>query len=159
LRRVTSDEAQEIVAETFLVAWRRLDDVPTEPLPWLFNVAGKVIANQRRGARRRQAFLNRRRALEPSRWVEVDPADEVATRFSVLQALDRLPAAEREALTLTVWEGLDIREGATAAGCSRATFSVRLHRARKRLMKELGGTGHSFGEAPTVGHLEIGEAK
>ena len=159
LRRA-GDDAEELVAETFLVAWRRIDVVPAEPLPWLFNVAGKLIANRRRGDRRREAFLTTMKAVQRSRTVAAaDPADEVATRFTVLQILDRLPPAEREALMLTAWDGLDVREGAKAAGCSRATFSVRLHRARRRVMKELEATRHPLGEAPDAGHMEIGEAR
>jgi RNA polymerase sigma-70 factor (ECF subfamily) len=159
LRRATSEDAEEIVAETFLIAWRRIDVVPAEPLPWLFNVAGNVIANKRRGDRRREAFLTDLKTVVRSRPALVDPADEVATRFTVLQILDRLPSAEREALMLTAWDGLSVREGAIAAGCSRATFSVRLHRARRRVMKELEATRHPLGEAPNAEHLEIGEAR
>jgi RNA polymerase sigma factor (sigma-70 family) len=159
LRRGTGHDTEEIVAETFLIAWRRIEVVPTEPLPWLFKVAGNLIANRRRGDRRREAFLTTMETVERSRPALVDPADEVATRFSVLQILDRLPPAEREALMLTAWDGLDVREGAMAAGCSRATFSVRLHRARRRVMKELDATRHSIDEAPSAGHLEIGEAR
>jgi RNA polymerase sigma factor (sigma-70 family) len=159
LRRGDRADAEEIVAETFLVAWRRIDQVPAEPLPWLFRVAGNTIANRRRGDRRRADFMNTMRAVEGSRSRLADPADEVATRFSVLQILDRLPPAEREALMLTAWDGLDVREGAIAAGCSRATFSVRLHRARRRVMKELEATRHSYGEAPTAEHVEIRDAK
>jgi RNA polymerase sigma factor (sigma-70 family) len=160
LRRAAGGDAEEIVAETFLIAWRRLEVVPTEPLPWLFNVAGNLIANRRRGDRRREAFLTTMQAVERSRPVAAtDPADEVVTRFTVLQILDRLPPAEREALMLTAWDGLDVREGARAAECSRATFSVRLHRARRRVMKELDATRHPLGEAPSAGHMEIGEAR
>ena len=140
-RRSDPDAAGEVVGETFLIAWRKLDAVPEEPLPWLLNVAAKVRANQRRSAERRTAFVaglaGRARAT-----LLADPLDAVPARIAVHDALTRLPAAEREAITLVAWDGLDVREGAAAAGCSRATFSVRLHRARRRLMKELGLSGH-----------------
>src|SRR6266542_3241581 len=135
-RRSTLDVANEVVGETFLIAWRKLDAVPADPLPWLLNVAGKVLANRRRSDQRRDAFT-------------ADPAHAIPTRLAVEEALDRLPPAEREALTLVVWDGLDVRAGAAAAGCSRATFSVRLHRARRRLMKELGLSRHSKANAPS----------
>src|SRR5256885_3681975 len=141
-RRSTPDAANETVGETFLIAWRRLDVVPDDPLPWLLNVTGKVLANRRRSDQRREAFTTERaRALRAA--PTFDPADALPTRLAVEQALDRLPPAEREALTLVAWDGLDVRAGAIAAGCSRATFSVRLHRARRRLMKELGLSRHS----------------
>ena len=141
-RRSTPDVANDVVSETFLIAWRRLDAVPADPLPWLLNVTGKVLANRRRSDRRRDDFITERaRALRAA--PTFDPADAVPTRLAVEQALDRLPPAVREALTLVAWDGLDVRAGAAAAGCSRATFSVRLHRARRRLMKELGLSRHS----------------
>ena len=140
-RRSTPDAANETVGETFLIAWRRLDVVPDDPLPWLLNVAGKVLANRRRSDQRREAFTTERaRALQASPGF--DPTDAVSTRLAIERALDRLPPAEREALTLVAWDGLDVRTGAAAAGCSRTTFSVRLHRARRRLMKELGLSRH-----------------
>jgi DNA-directed RNA polymerase specialized sigma24 family protein len=52
LRRTSIDAAQDIAAETFLVAWRRIDEVPKEPLPWLLGVARRILANQRRSATR-----------------------------------------------------------------------------------------------------------
>jgi RNA polymerase sigma factor (sigma-70 family) len=155
-RRSDPDTASDVVAETFLIAWRRLDVVPEDALPWLLNVASKVLANARRSEQRRDAFAVRlahgRRAL-----VAFDPADAVPTKLLVRDALDRLPPVEREALLLVAWDGLDVRAGAAAAGCSRATFSVRLHRARRRLMKELGLSRHpraktSTGDGGAGGH-------
>ena len=155
-RRSSPDVANEVVSETFLIAWRKLDAVPAEPLPWLLNVAGKVLANRRRSDQRRDAFVaGRAGALRGS--PPFDPADAVPTRLAIEQALRRLPPAEREALTLVVWDGLDVEAGAAAAGCSRATFSVRLHRARRRLMKELGLSRHS--QARLGGGLPTKEAR
>jgi len=157
-RRSTPDVANEVVAETFLIAWRKLDGVPTEPLPWLLNVAGKALANRRRSSQRRDAFTaglaGTLRALPP-----LDPTDAVPTRMAIKEALDRLPPAEREALTLVAWDGLDVGSGAAAAGCSRATFSVRLHRARRRMMKELGLWRHSVAKARSGRTVPAREAK
>ena len=145
--------ANEVVAETFLIAWRKLESVPVEPLPWLLNVAGKVLANRRRADRRRDLFVRTLREAPT-----FDPTDAVSTRVAIEQAIERLPHAEREALKLTIWDGLDVRGGAIAAGCSRATFSVRLHRARRRLMKELGLSRHSRGDAASRRTLPAEEA-
>jgi len=144
-RRCGADDAPEIVAEAFLVAWRRLDDVPADALPWLLVVARNVISNHRRSAGRRAALQSRLEAFRPRAWME-DPIPAVDARIDVWRALDRLPPAQREALLLVAWERLDVARGAMAAGCSRATFSVRLHRARRRLMKELRSAGQFLGE-------------
>jgi RNA polymerase sigma-70 factor (ECF subfamily) len=140
-RRSTTDVANEVVGETFLIAWRKLEAVPNEPLPWLLNVAGKVLANRRRSAHRGES-LAADLAQALGRSALVDPTDAVPTRLAIERALRRLPPAEREALTLIAWDGLDVREAAAAAGCTRATLSVRLHRARRRMMKELGLSRH-----------------
>src|SRR5205809_2076805 len=106
VRRSTPDIANEVVGETFLIAWRKLDVVPAEPLPWLLNVAGKVLANRRRSARRRETFTaDLARTMRGQ--ATADPTDAVPTRLAIEQALHRLPPAEREALTLVAWDGLD----------------------------------------------------
>jgi RNA polymerase sigma-70 factor, ECF subfamily len=140
-RRTVPDEAEDVVAETFLVAWRRVDDVPVEPLPWLLGVARKILANRRRATGRRLEFQD---TLARTSSSGPDPADEVQTKLDVLAAIGRLPVAEREALTLSAWDGLTAAEASTVLGCTRATFAVRLHRARRRLMKELARAEHSL---------------
>jgi RNA polymerase sigma factor (sigma-70 family) len=131
LRRSDVDAAPDVVSETFLVAWRRLESVPDDPLPWLYGVARRVLANQRRSANRRRA-LSERLAAEPAPGA-ADPADRVAEVDAVAGALARLGPDDREALMLSAWEGLDNTRAARASGCSRAAFAVRLHRARRRL--------------------------
>jgi RNA polymerase sigma factor (sigma-70 family) len=140
-RRTSPQDAQDIVAETFLVAWRRIGDIPDDALPWLFGVARRVLSNARRGSDRRSS-LGARLRFEARPSAEDDPADEVTSKAAVLSALQRLSPAEHEALTLVAWEGLDITRAARAVGCTKATFSVRLHRARRRMMKELAAGGH-----------------
>ncbi len=147
-RRSGPQEAQDVVAETFLVAWRRLGDIPEDALPWLLGVARRVLANTRRGAERRSSLVSRMR-LETRSSLQSDPAEEVAAKSAVLAALRRLSPAEHEALTLVAWEGLDIARAARVAGCTKAAFSVRLHRARRRLTKELALAGHREAEENT----------
>ena len=130
LRRADPDVAQDVTAQTFLVAWRRLDEVPELELPWLYGVARRVLANEQRSARRRGALAERAAAELADR--------EVRTPDSTLaRALSRLGARDRELLLLTAWEGLALPEAAVAIGCSRTAARVRLHRARKRLAAEL----------------------
>jgi RNA polymerase sigma-70 factor (ECF subfamily) len=148
-RRATeAADAQDIVAETFTVAWRRIDDVPDTDaaLPWLYGVARRVLANQRRGGRRRADLSTRLRA-NSAVPVEID-ADVLAAddRRIVLAALARLKEADREVLRLATWEELSHREIASIVDCSEASVAVRLHRARNRLGKEIakeeGRAGH-----------------
>jgi RNA polymerase sigma-70 factor, ECF subfamily len=151
LRRAENREAAEdAVSETFLVAWRRIDDVPEEPLPWLLGTARKVLANQRRSARRRvpDGPHSDPGAVEaPDRGTPV--ADRVADRDAFAAAFARLGPVDRETLTLIAWDGLEPREAAEVVGCTAAAFSVRVHRARRCLLKELEATGHSLGDGST----------
>jgi RNA polymerase sigma-70 factor, ECF subfamily len=126
--------ADDVAAETFLVAWRRLDDVPAEPLPWLIGVARNVRLNALRGERRRAALDARLAGVAPPAPAEPDhPLSE-----DVRAALAALSGRDREVVLLAAWEGLDTAGIARALGCSRANASLRLFRARKRLAALLG---------------------
>lgn len=121
--------AEDVVAEAFLVAWRRLDDIPAEAeRAWLLGVSRRVHANARRGDQRREALARR---LEHE-WRPAEPADSM-----LHEALACLPPRDQEVLMLVAWDGLDPAGAAQAMGCSRANLAVRLHRARKRLAREL----------------------
>lgn len=134
LRRADPADADDVVAETFLVAWRRFDDMPSDPGPWLLGVARRVVANRRRSDRRLVSLSDRlaqgagRNASED----DVTPATDL--RLAVLAALDRLPDKEREAMRLLAWDRLSAADAATVLGCTRATLAVRVHRARRRLV-------------------------
>ena len=148
-RRTSPEHADDVVDDTFLVAWRRIGEVPADALPWLFGVARRTIANHRRTLRRRGALVSKLSGLPVE--VAPDPA-EAPHGTGLLPALARLGARDREALMLVAWEDLDPRRAAAAAGCSAATFSVRLHRARKRLLaalQEIESAGQEQGEDPT----------
>jgi DNA-directed RNA polymerase specialized sigma24 family protein len=128
LRRADPATAEDVVAETFAIAWRRLAEMPDRPLPWLLGVARRVLANHRRGERRRRALVDR---------LPVPAAPEGAPAGRALGALASLRERDREVLLLHAWEGLDHAEAGTVMGCSAATFAVRLHRARRRFEREL----------------------
>jgi RNA polymerase sigma-70 factor, ECF subfamily len=132
-RRIGPDQAEDVLAETFLVAWRRRGDVPSDALPWLYAVAANVLRNRARSARR-QTALEARLAAEPALGA---PDDDPDPDPRLREALAALKPIDREALLLTAWEGLAPDRAARAAGCSRATFHVRLHRARRRLAQAL----------------------
>jgi RNA polymerase sigma-70 factor, ECF subfamily len=135
-RRVTKEEAEDVVSEAFLVAWRRLDDLPAEPVPWLIGVARNVLANRRRADNRRAALGERLRRTSATARV-ADPGGTPATDDRVLGALAALPPGQREVIELVAWEGLTPSEVAAALEIARATVYVRLHRARQRLARVL----------------------
>jgi RNA polymerase sigma-70 factor (ECF subfamily) len=128
-------DAADVVAETYLVAWRRLEDVPTGPeaRPWLFGVARRVLANHYRGERRRLALADR---LRDSLHQAVPPP-EVHEPTLVERAVERLGDDDRELLHLLAWEELAREEIAVAMGLTRAAVRVRLHRARARLREAM----------------------
>jgi RNA polymerase sigma-70 factor (ECF subfamily) len=147
--RRTDDRAaaEDAVSETFLIAWRRLDAIPEEALPWLLGVARKVLANQRRAAGRRAPdgpLVPLEAVADPDPRAAV--ADLVADRQAFAAAFRKLGTADREVLALVSWDGLSAGEAAKVLDCKPATFYLRLHRARRRLLKELAAAGHSFGE-------------
>ena len=128
-RRAARDEVEDLAAETFVVAWRKLPRRLEHPLPWLYAVAGKVLANHRRKAARR--------GILPADPATGDPAERVGGDRGLARAFAELGERDREAICLVAWEGLSTADAARAAGCSAATFAVRLSRARKRLAREL----------------------
>jgi len=155
-RRRTSDagDAQDVVAETFTIAWRRMAEVPAgdAALPWLYGVARRVLSNQRRSTRRRND-LSGRLGAQPAGTAELE-GEVIASdeRRTVLAALSRLRGSDQEILRLAVWEELPHREIARVVGCSESSVAVRLHRARSRLGREIGKeerrVGHGLPEGP-----------
>ena len=134
-RRAWPDAVDDIVAETFLAAWRRFDDLPSDALPWLLNAAGKCLANHRRGAVRAES-LKARLAAEAAPV----PADVTTQRFeraALLRASASLPDTERALLMLTDWDGLPVRRAAQALGISSPAASARVYRARRKLRAAL----------------------
>lgn len=144
-RRTTPEAAADAVADAFLAAWRRIDDVPREPLPWLLGVARRVLANQSRGDRRRDALQAKMLIHGPPATSATEAEDKEA-----LIAVTRLPKAEREAITLIAWEGLTPSQAAASLGCSTVALRVRLYRARRRLARELDVDASRFAKAPRI---------
>jgi RNA polymerase sigma-70 factor (ECF subfamily) len=147
--RVGRQAAEEVVSETFAVAWRRRSGIPPDPLPWLLGVA-RNVAHQMFRAEVRQQLL----AAEAREWMArlasaEDPADAVVDRAQLLWALAALSDADQEVLLLVAWHGLSTGQAAEALRCSRAAFFLRLHRARRRLEYASRRTGPS--ESPARG--------
>lgn len=128
--------AADVAAEVFLVAWRRLDQIPAAQLGWLFGVAHRVVLATNRAAHPLTASLE-----------DVEPraeAGDLTDRYEhfeelrqVAAAVDRLSLPDRQVLLLVAWEELSGAELAAALDCSRGAAAVRLHRARTRLKREL----------------------
>jgi len=134
LRRVDDPaDAADALAATFLVAWRRIDDVPSQQLPWLLGIARRVVGNLARGDFRREALTTRLRETA-AEWTDVaDEHDDPALDA----ALEDLREPDREALMLVYWDGLSTAEAATAMNTTAAAMRVRLYRARRQLEQRL----------------------
>jgi RNA polymerase sigma-70 factor, ECF subfamily len=136
--RVDPSRVEDIVAETFLVAWRRQAQLPEQPLPWLLNAASKILANHRRAGRRSAALVERLEAMTPEsgRPLEEDVA-AAGRRRALIHALAALGERDRELLMLVHWQGLTPREVATVLELSPVVIRTRLHRANRRLQSAL----------------------
>jgi RNA polymerase sigma factor (sigma-70 family) len=148
-RRVAAEAVQDVVADTFLTAWRRYGELSGEPLPWLLGIARRTAANHRRGGARRDA-LRERLMGERSSHAAVATAerDTLTSELGgddprVLLALAALGERDREALMLVAWDGLEYRVAAGVMGCSTGAFTVRVHRARRKLERALAGERRS----------------
>lgn len=153
MRRASSSDAADVVAETFLVAWRRHDTMPPEPdtLPWLYGVARRVLANQRRGQHRRGRLRDRLEAEFVCRDVDQPPLEKVEEFRRVARALHQLSDDDAELLRLVSWEGLTPAQVATALDIMPGTARQRISRARQRLRTQLGPDGTDPEPPPPIG--------
>ena len=154
-RRAPESMVDDVVAETFLVAWRRIDDLPDDVRPWLLGVARKTLSTQLRSARRRSSLVEKLSAAElPAAFSQVDGPDT-----GLIGALQRLSATDQEVLALAAWEELRPREAAVVLGVSPAWYRVRLHRAKRRLLRELEESASPAGQPLPVSLTREGIAK
>jgi len=137
-RRVARDAVDDVIAEVFLSAWRRIDQIPTDAeLPWLYGVARNVVANHRRSDTRRSRLGLRvvGERLESSE--ELAAASVMGEQTLVLKALAKLSEADQELLGLRAWEDLSSAEIGIALGINASAVDMRLSRARRRLEQSL----------------------
>jgi RNA polymerase sigma-70 factor (ECF subfamily) len=127
-------DAEDVAAETFTIAWRKIETIPVEePLPWLYAVARRVLANHRRGLGRRErlaALLRVEDVATPMRAGD----DHDGPAFT---ALARLSPADQELLRLVAWEQLGNQQIAAVLGITPNAVAIRLHRARSRFADAL----------------------
>jgi RNA polymerase sigma-70 factor (ECF subfamily) len=151
LRRADPATAEDVTAEVFTVAWRRLDDLPADSaLPWLYATARRVLANERRARRRRSAVAARAATEQP---VSAASTDDDRGAEPILAALDALPEREREVLMLAAWEELSSREAARVLGCTPTAYRIRLHHARRHLRARLAENEAETAVSPPQVHL------
>ena len=125
-RRAPEDLVDDVVADVFLLCWQKREEVPAQALPWLYAVARKTLANERR-RRSRRAHVPEDVAHEP------EPVGD----STLAAAFAELSGADREVLRLVAWEGLSLREAARVLDCSPVACRVRYHRAKSRLASRL----------------------
>jgi RNA polymerase sigma factor (sigma-70 family) len=131
LRHVGSSDADDVLSETFAVAWRRRDSLPTDPVGWLLVTARNIISDRYRADQRRARLTD---VMSDELIINRSRTDEdILQRLLVIEALDALSLREREALLLVSWDGLNNVEAAAVAKCSPRAFRARLMRARIHL--------------------------
>jgi RNA polymerase sigma-70 factor (ECF subfamily) len=155
IRALSPDQSEidDVVAEVYLVAWRRIDELPRSPQDrlWLFGVARNVVRNTKRGTNRRLLLVHR-----IHRQPRVPDGSSEPTDVDVTAALARLSPNEREVMQLVVWDELSVAETAEVLRCSVNVVQVRLHRARRRLTRWLRAA--SWGpDAVAAGAVPTGE--
>jgi RNA polymerase sigma factor (sigma-70 family) len=133
---VPGHDVDDVVADVFLVAWRKLESIPSPPDDrlWLLGVARNLVAKQQERFWHRLHLMERLRGSAHPQGFESAP-DHAALR----EAIRRLPRTERDVVRLVEWEGLSHDEAALVMGCSPNASRLRLHRAKARLRRMLGG--------------------
>ncbi|WP_244930028.1 sigma-70 family RNA polymerase sigma factor [Nocardioides sp. W7] len=155
VRRTDPATADDVLADTLLVCWRRIDQIPADPLPWAYGVARNCLANAERGHRRQRRLAARIASTTPPDVVP-DPA-EVPGDDAVIAALAELRPAEAELLRLWAWEELTPGEIAVVLGITPNAASIRLHRARQNLADRLRKDERKIDR--TAGHEESREGR
>lgn len=129
-RGVADSDIEDVIADVFVIAWRKLDSVPPAPGDrlWLLGVARNVVAKHQEGRWRRARVVARLAATAPISG-GATPSEQVALG----DAIGRLPSRDRDVVLLVLWEGLTHEEVAVVLGCSASASRLRLHRAKARL--------------------------
>ena len=160
-RRTDPATADDVLADTLLVCWRRLDDVPAEPLPWAYGVARRCLANAQRGERRQARLATRISVVDPparTTAAGTDSSADAGLDTGLDEAMARLRPEDAELLRLWAWEQLTPAEIADVLEISPNAASIRLHRAREKLRAELRGTSPRKGDG-AAGHEQSREGR
>jgi RNA polymerase sigma-70 factor (ECF subfamily) len=147
-RRTDPVTADDVLSDTLLICWRRVDEIPEQHLPWAYGVARRCLANAERGQRRHASLIARIAAKDPPRGVVDGPTPPDGELFA---ALSRLRGEDAELLRLWAWEDLTPAQIAAVLDISPNAASIRLHRARQRLRDQLRKSGRSAGHEQSRG--------
>jgi RNA polymerase sigma-70 factor (ECF subfamily) len=145
-RRTDPATANDVLADTLLVCWRRIDEVPDPSLPWVYAVARLCLANAARSARRQRRVATRVATVDPPMTRVAGPGDDGPAAAALGEALAVLSDQDAELVRLWAWEQLTPAEIAVVLDLTANAVSIRLHRAREKLRDELrktaAGAGH-----------------
>lgn len=162
LRRTSGPEdAADVVADTFAIAWQKLDEIPdgTEATLWLYGVARRVLSNHRRKQQSRNGVVDLlAQEYEDIVWTD-PPLGEATISRSLADAWAALTPADRDLLGLLVWETLAVEQIAAVIGCGRTGAKVRIHRARRRFARELERRGYPLKPETVARHVQAGRAQ
>jgi len=147
-RRTDAATADDVLSETLVVLWRRIDDVPADPIPWVIGVARLQLANAERAQRRQRRLFARIATIDPPQVVEDHASSDTGY---IREAIARLRPAEAEVVRLWAWDDLTLEQIAASLGISVNAATLRLHRARKKLKNEFGKN------QSTAGHTAVKE--
>jgi RNA polymerase sigma-70 factor (ECF subfamily) len=150
-RRADPQTADDAFSETMLVVWRRFDEVPDEPLPWLYVTARNCLRNAERSLRRQQRVVDRITAIDPPPQATTADDDGDPREECLHAALARLSNTDAEVLRLWAWEELGPQEIATVMQISVNAATIRLHRAKKKVRQEMDAVCPPVGETTTRG--------
>jgi RNA polymerase sigma-70 factor (ECF subfamily) len=158
-RRTAPEHAPDLAHDAFLIAWRRLDDIPTsqpDARAWLFTVARNCLLNDRRSTARRGALSIRLAAAgEPS----IPAADnDVIARVDLARAWGSLSPTQQEVIALSVWDELTSPQAGRVLGISSAAYRLRLHRARATLQLALDHTSPEPSRLSVSAHRPVKES-
>lgn len=155
-RRVSESDADDVVSETFLAAWRRREEMAAAPLPWLYRTARNVILNANRAAGRREGLVVRIASMRDD-LAPGDPAARFEQRQDLVSLWQGLDPLDQEVLALQIWEGLSGREAASVLGISRAACSMRATRARRRFAAAISAETTDPGPSRATPAARIGQ--
>ncbi|MFB2581318.1 RNA polymerase sigma factor [Herbiconiux sp. P15] len=145
-RRTPPSQVDDVVAETFAIAWRRRGALPPEPRAWLFRTASNVMKSTARRESRQQT-------LAVKSWEPPLAGTDVDGSFDLIAGWRQLSLTDREAIALHAWEELTDTEAAKVLGCTRATYAMRLSRAKRRLAQVMNPAPDTAAAAAAERHL------
>lgn len=137
-RRTDRETADDVFSDTMLVAWRRFDDIPDDAIPWLIVTARNCLLTAERSTRRRDRLIHRITTIDPpSESYDTTRLDGDGGGDRVRRALTKLNAADAELVRMWAWDEMSLEQIAAVLNVTTNAATIRLHRAKRKLQKEL----------------------